>query len=58
MCEWAQAFPNWKHRRVSLFARDARVARDRLLHESAVDHWKLREKLGISAKVNTIPEGS
>ena len=39
MGEWARRFPKWKYPRVSLFARDAKMARDRLLHQSAVDLW-------------------
>lgn len=34
--EWARRFAKWKYRRVSLFARDARMARDRLLHPRVV----------------------
>jgi hypothetical protein len=38
--EWEREFPKWKYPRLSLFARDARVARNRLLHESAIDMWR------------------
>lgn len=36
MEQWAGEFPQWKYQRVSLFARDARIARSRLLHQSPV----------------------
>lgn len=32
MNEWQREFPKWRYSRVSLFARDARTARERLLH--------------------------
>jgi hypothetical protein len=34
---WGREFPSWKYQRVSIFARDAREARARLLHRSPVD---------------------
>lgn len=37
MVEWGLRFPDWKYTRVSLFARDARIARQRLLQEHPVD---------------------
>jgi hypothetical protein len=40
MAQWNLRFPPWKHQRLSLFARDGRVARERLLHEHPVDPWK------------------
>jgi hypothetical protein len=40
MREWDRKYPSWRYGRVSLFAQHARVARDRLLHNSAVDPWQ------------------
>ena len=37
MVEWGAQFPRWKYTRFSLFARDARTARARLLHEHPAD---------------------
>ncbi len=37
MSEWGRKFPDWKYGRVSIFARDARAARERLLHNHPVD---------------------
>ena len=37
MVEWGLRFPDWKYTRISIFARDARIARHRLLQEHPVD---------------------
>lgn len=42
MAQWGTRFPKWKYTRLSLFSRDARVARERLLHEHPVDPWRKR----------------
>jgi hypothetical protein len=40
MREWGRTFPNWKYESLALFARDARVAIDRLVQGRVVDAWK------------------
>lgn len=37
MEQWGREFPQWKYQTLSLFGRDARDARSRLLHRSPVD---------------------
>jgi hypothetical protein len=39
MIEWGRVFPKWAYHRVSLFGRDARDSRDRLLHYATADIW-------------------
>ncbi|MFN0168662.1 MAG: hypothetical protein ACKV22_19735 [Bryobacteraceae bacterium] len=46
MNKWNQEFPQWSYERVSIFARDAKAARERLLHEPAFHGKSLNELIG------------
>jgi hypothetical protein len=57
MEQWARESPQWSYQRVSLFVRDARTARSRLLHRSPVGVFGTLRRAKAQPRGDTEPRG-